>query len=186
MPFNYRRGSRLLVLLAVLSVLSYEAAAIPLGEYRGRLEIAIANMEALVDPDGDESEADYESRFSETIDEVRAALPNTQPVESKSGTWTTDNTWLHNTLDELQRASGEQRQTKLASALLLLQALTDRIKALENATTVDDDKTASKHKIEGILARPEYDSASRGPNALAKLLRDLARWIESWLPQASQ
>lgn len=185
LPFHFRGGSRLLVLLAVLSLSSYNAAAIPVGEYRGRLEIAIANLETLISPDGHESDADYESRLSGMIDEVRAALPNTQPVESENGRWTTDNTWLHTALDELLRAPGEERQTKLASVLQSLRALTDRVKALESATRVDDDKTASKHKIEGILARPEYDSASRGPNALTKLLRDLARWIESWLPQAS-
>jgi len=107
-------------------------------------------------------------------------------VQLEKLTWTTDNSWLHRALDDLERASVEERPAKLESVLEALNALNDRVGELEDAERVDEHKGASKQKLESILTRPEYASASRGPNALTRMLRDLIRWIESLMPEPSQ
>jgi len=172
--------------LMVLCFASSSAAAIPLSEYTSAIEFAITDIGSLIDQGGHESEADYQTRLTTAIGNVRAALPRNQQVQLEKLTWTTDNSWLHRALDDLERASVEERPAKLESVLEALNALNDRVGELEDAERVDEHKGASKQKLESILTRPEYASASRGPNALTRMLRDLIRWIESLMPEPSQ
>lgn len=178
--------SRLLALLAILSLSFSNAAAVPLSEYRSMIEVAIAEFETLVDKDGHESDEAYQERIIASVDSVRATLPKNQQIELEKGTWTTDNTWLHTVLDQLPSVAVAERPAKIESVLEGLRALRDRVKDLESAQKVDEHKGAAKQKLEGILARPDYASASKGPNALQRLLRDFIRWIESWLPGAPE
>jgi len=172
--------------LMVMCFASSSAAAIPLSEYTSAIEFAITDIGSLIDQGGHESEADYQTRLTTAIGNVRAALPRNQHVQLEKLTWTTDNSWLHRALDDLERASVEERPAKLESVLEALNALNDRVGELEDAERVDEHKGASKQKLESILTRPEYASASRGPNALTRMLRDLIRWIESLMPEPSQ
>lgn len=172
--------------LMVMCFASSSAAAIPLSEYTSAIEFAITDIGSLIDQGGHESEADYQTRLTTAIGNVRAALPRNQQVQLEKLTWTTDNSWLHRALDDLERASVEERPAKLESVLEALNALNDRVGELEDAERVDEHKGASKQKLESILTRPEYASASRGPNALTRMLRDLIRWIESLMPEPSQ
>lgn len=160
-------------------------AAIPLSEYHSAVERAIADLEPLTDKGGHESDSEYEARLIQAIEKVRVALPKNQQVELQKSSWTTDNTWLHTTLEDLQNGAIGERPVKLAGVLGWLHALNDRIKALENAEQGQmEHKGASKQRLESILERPEYASESTGPNALAKLIRDFIRWIESLMPKA--
>ena len=184
---KYRFCSRLLVVLAVLCFSFSNAVAIPLSDYRVALELAIDDIESVIETDDHESDADYQTRLTKTFDAIRARLPTHQQVESDKGNWTADNTWLHMALDELQHAPTEERPDKLASLLERVRALDARVRHLEYATNVEgDSRDAAKQKMESILARPEYSSAARGPNALTRLIRDLIRWIQSWLPESAQ
>jgi hypothetical protein len=67
-----------------------------------------------------------------------------------------------------------------------LNALNERAADLEEAQRVDEHKGASKQRLESILSRPEYTSAEQGESAITKLLRDLARWIQSFMPKETQ
>ena len=186
--FTLKNGfwPRVLLLLTVLCVAGSNAAAVPLSEYHSAVAKAIADIESLMDTSGHETGADYQNRISTGVAEVRAALPKNQQVEFEKGTWTIDNTWLHQALDNVERVSFEERQAKFESVLEALRALDDRMVEFESAQKVDEHKGASKQKMESILARPEYVSAAKGPNALTRLLRDLIRWIESLMPEPSQ
>jgi hypothetical protein len=181
-----RFWSRLLMMLTVVCFAVSSAAAIPLSDYHSGVEVAIADIEALIDRGGHETDVDYQARITAAIVEIRATLPKNQQVEFEKGTWTTDNNWLHKALDDLEQASVEERPAKLESLLESLRALNDRVTEFENAQRVDEHKGATKQKMESILARPEYATAARGPNALTRLLRDLIRWIESFMPEPSQ
>jgi len=173
-----------LVLLAVLCCCVSNAAAIPLSEYHSFIEGSIVGVESLMERDESESDADYEVRFNTGIYALRAAMPVSQQVELERETWTTDNTWLHKALDDLQRAAPEAREAKLTSILEWLLALDDRVTDLQRANKVDDHKGAAKQKLESILARPEYESSTQGPSAITRLLRDFIRWIQGLLPEA--
>src|SRR5688500_6837278 len=95
--------------LMVLCFASSSAAAIPLSEYTSAIEFAITDIGSLIDQGGNESEVDYQTRLTTAIGNVRAALPRNQQVQLEKLTWTTDNSWLHRALDDLERASVEER-----------------------------------------------------------------------------
>ena len=175
----------MLLLLTVLCFAGSNAAGVPLSEYHAAVAQAITDIRLLMDTSGHETSEDYENRITSGIAGIRAALPKNQQVEFEKGIWTTDNTWLHKALDNLEHASFEQRQEKFESVLEALRALDDRMIEFESVQKIDEHKGASKQKMESILARPEYVTAARGPNALTRLLRDLIRWIESLLPEQS-
>lgn len=180
---KYRFCARVLVLLVVLCFCVSNVAAIPLADYHSAIEETTVGVESLMERDESESDADYEVRFSKGIDELRASLPVSQQVELDRGTWTTDNTWFHKALDDLQRAPVEQRDANLTSIMEWLIALDDRVSNLQKADKVDDHKGAAKQKLESILARPEFESSTQGPSAITRLLRDFIRWIQSLLPE---
>jgi hypothetical protein len=179
---KYRWWSRVLGLSLVVCFGGSSAAAAPLSDYRAAVAVAVSDIEALIDRGGHESDADYQTRLTAVIDEVRTTLPRNQQVEFERGTWTIDNTWLHNALDELEQASSETRPGKLESVFEALRALEDRVAEFEIAQKVVEHKGASKQKLESILARPEYATAARGPNALTRFLRDIIRWIQKMMP----
>jgi hypothetical protein len=183
---KYRFWSRVLLSLVVLCVARSSATAIPLSEYTSAIESSIADIGSLLARDGHESDVDYESRFTTAIGNVRTALPRNQQVELEKLTWTTDNSWIHSALDNLERANIEDRNAKLENVLDALNALNERVGELEAAQRVDEHKGASKQKLESILSRPEYTSAAQGPNAITRLLRDLIRWIESLMPKQTE
>ena len=183
---KYRFWSRVLLSLIVLCFARSSATAIPLSEYTSAIEFSITDIGSLLARDGHESDVEYQIRFTTAITNVRTALPRNQQVELEKLTWTTDNSWLHSALDNLERANIEERPAKLQSVLEALNALNERVGELEDAQRVDEHKGASKQKLESILARPEYASAAQGPNAITRLLRDLLRWIESLMPKQTE
>lgn len=182
---NYRCLFCLLILLAVFSLGVSRAAAVPLSEYHDLIDHIIGDLESLLAKEEDESASDFEYRFTETLDAIRAEFPRNQQVESDRGTWTTDNAWLHTELDNLQRLPADQRAMKLSSMVESLAALKKRVSELATAEKVADTTAADKEKLEGILARPEYVSGTKGPNALTRLIEDFFRWVRSLFPQAS-
>jgi len=161
---------------------SFSAAAVPLADYHRAVAAAIADVESLNDAGGHESETEYKTRYTAAAERIRAALPKNMQVEFEKGTWSTDNTWLHTALDELEAAPAEERWTRLESLLESLRALDDRVREFENAQKVFEHKGATKQRMESILARPEYATAAHGPNALTRFIRDLIHWIQKMLP----
>jgi hypothetical protein len=179
---NHRRLCRLLILLAVFSLGVSRAIAVPLSEYRDAIEHIIDDVQSLTEQTEDETAADFEDRFAETIAAMRTEFPKTQPVELENATWNTDNVWFHNALDDLQRAPADQRAAKLASLADSLAALRNRINDLAAATKVADNKATDKQKLDSILARPEYVAGAKGKNALTRLIEDFVRWLRSLFP----
>lgn len=183
---KHRFWSRVLLLLIVLCFARSSAIAVPLSEYNSAIDSAITDIGSLLARDGQESDDDYQTRFTTAIGNIRTALPRNQQVQLEKLSWTTDNSWLHTSLDNLERANIEHRPARLKNVLEALHALSDRVDELEDAQRVDEHKGASKQKLESILSRPEYASAAQGPNALSRLLRDFIKWIESLMPKQTE
>lgn len=173
-----------LLLLAALSFAASNALAIPISEYRENLQRATSQLETLLIRNVFESDADYDTRLKETINAVRSELPKNQQVEWEKGVWNTDNAWFHKTLDELQNEAAEERLMKLERLLEWLRSVDERVKDLNDAQAVDENKAEAKQKLESILARPEYVSGPGGQNAISRLIRDFFRWLEKWLPES--
>ena len=150
------------------------------------LEHIVADLQSLLQKEENEADADYESRFKETIAAMREELPKTQSVEMDKETWNADNSWFHTALDELERAAPGERNQRISRIIESLGAIDERVNDFENAKEVTYDKNAANERLKGILARPEYATGPRGQNALNRLLLDFIRWLQNLFPQPAQ
>ncbi len=173
----------LLLLAALVFLFPSTAAAIPVSDYHKNLQRAITALDTLVQSDEEEGVSDYERRLGETINAIRGALPEYQPVQSGEEICSVDNAWLHKDLDEIGKLPPEERSVKISRVLETLKALEERVAELQKPTTVGDSKAAAKKKLAGILSRSEYSAVSRGPNALTRLAQDFLRWLQRFFPK---
>lgn len=175
---SYRRSA--VVLAALLFLCPASVVAIPLSQYQQNLQSAITALDTLSQTDEGESTNNYENRFNKTVEGVRSALPRNQTVESEGETYKVDNSWLHLALDELKN---DVRRERIEQIIESLRALDARIDERKGVGSPGESKDAAKNKLESILARPEYASAVKGPNALMRLIRDFVAWFRNLFPK---
>ena len=180
MPQLFRNRLRLIVLgVAVLFVLPVNVVAIPLNEYQKNLKTAHESLEKLYEMD--EEDTEYVATFSKTIEEIRVLLPAEVRIESGSEVYTVNNGPIHDDLTNLEKADDQTESMRLL--LEKLKALEERVTERVSATASGESKGWAKSRMEGILARPEYTSGARGPNALSQLVQDIVRWFQSLFPK---
>ncbi len=171
----------MLALATLLLLFPVTVVAIPVADYHQNLKKAITALDTLLQSDEEENTSDYESRFNQTIDGVKAALPERQTVESSEGVYEVNNSWLYRDLKELTEAVNPLE--KLGQLLERLRAVEARVAERQSAVSSPESKHQAKTRLESILARPEYASGARGPNAFSRLLQDFFRWLESLFPK---
>ena len=168
-------------LTVLLFVCAGRAIAIPITEYQQNVKKAISSLETLITDEDDEDESPDEDEVNHRIEEIRASLPKNQTVEADGEVYNVDNTWLHQALDELkQQAYKSERIEQLVERLM---AIETRLDERQQQTQTLESKDAAQKRLETILARPEYASAAKGPNALQRLIRDFIEWLKKILPQ---
>jgi Domain of unknown function (DUF4129) len=173
------RLTSVLMLLAILLICPANVVAIPLTDYHRNLQRAIQSLETLKETDEDEE--DYETRLSQVNQEVRDALPAQQSVETEGETVNVENAWLHKSLDEMNNSS--DWAAKHWEILETLRALENRVTERQQPGRLVENKQDAKTRLDSILARPEYTTGPRGPNALTRLMQDIAKWLQKFLPQ---
>jgi plasmid stabilization system protein ParE len=175
------------VLVAFLFVCPANVAAIPLAEYEQRLKQAINELvnTTKVDTDQEWVESDFERRMIEAVEIVRVALPEHVTVEADGEVYNIDNSWLHQSFDELTKLPGAKQFEKAEKIIEVLQAIEVRITERQGAVAAAQSKEQAKSKLESILARPEYATDQRGPNAISRLIRDFIRWLQDLFPKRS-
>ena len=181
MPQISTKRSRLAALTTLLFLFPATVVAIPISDYHQNIKNAITALDTLATSDEDENPADYMVRLKQTIEGVKAALPEHQTVESPDGIYEVDNSWLHKDLKELEAVV--DLPEKLKHLLENLQALEVRLAERQDASPAAESKDQAKTRLESILARPEYVTGARGPNALTRLIQDFFRWLESLFPK---
>ena len=179
---SFSRGAACAVVLAAVWFLfPARATAIPISEYQQRVNDAIGSLETLSGADDDQVTSEYETELNQAIDEIRASLPVNLTVESDGQTYNVDNSWLHKALEELKsHASRSERITQLIESL---EAMNARLDDRQGGSQPLESKDAANNRLKGILTRPEYVSAARGPNALTRLLRDFFEWLKNLFPK---
>jgi uncharacterized protein DUF4129 len=176
--------ARLATLLAALLFLyPAQVKALPLAEYRQNLQRAVTALDTLAQRDENESDTDAAKRLTQTLQGVRTVLPEHQTVESGSETCEIDNSWLHKSLTDVEKLDPEQQAQRIDDVRESLRALQTRVAEVENAGQLIETKEQAKSRLDSILARPEYVTGARGPNALTRLLQRFARWLEKLFPR---
>jgi hypothetical protein len=164
---------------ALFFLFPLSVAAIPLSAYQQNLKNAITALDTLYEMD--EEEGTYANQFNETIEGIRTSLPKQQTVELGSDVCNVDNEWLHNYLDDIPKL--EDPSEVIRQTLEKLKAIEERVSERLAATGLVDSKEQAKSKLENILARPEYATGARGPNALTRFVQDFLRWLQKILPK---
>lgn len=157
--------------------------AIPLSEYQSNLKRAVTALDAFSQVDEEETEAAFQNRLGETATMLKSLIPASQPVENGNETWTVNNLWFHQELDDYLRTQPDVRDIKLSLMLERIKAVEDRVAELQKPGQPGMSKDQSKERLSTILSRPEFSYQSRSQNALNKLLRDFIRWLQSWFPK---
>ena len=175
----------IVLLLAFLFVSPAHVAAIPLADYQQRLSKAVSDLEALAHVDKDWDEADFKNRIQITTESIRAALPEYMTVEVEAEVCYVVNLPLHQSLNQLQKLPVDEQYEKIDEITQMLQALEARVVERQEAEKLLEPKAQAKSKLDSILARNEYVTEKRGPNALSRLVTDFLRWLKSLFPQRS-
>src|SRR5215470_16166194 len=90
------------ILFVLLFVCPATVSAIPLHQYQENLKNAITNLEILQNLAESET-YDFEQQRGDKIAFVRTILPAQQTVDFEGETCDVDNSWLHKSLDELEK-----------------------------------------------------------------------------------
>lgn len=179
---SYARSAACAVVLTTfLFLCPARAGAIPLSEYQKNLNDAIAALEALKESDEEETTDHYAHRFHQALENIRTALPRNQSVESEGEVYNVDNAWLHAGIDELENAVDVSQNTD--QILEQLEAVQSRVAERQDAVASGESKEEAKNRLQSILARPEYMTTAKGPNALTRLFRDFVEWLRKLLPK---
>jgi len=176
--------SRLGWLFALLLILPATANADVLSaeHYQKNLGRAIGALENLQAINEADSPDYYRNQLDQAAQNVREALPEKQSVQSSDEVCEVDNSWVHAALENLKLSSPEYRAAKLELLVEQLKAIQERVGYERRAATSADSKADTKEKLESIVARPEYATEAKGPNALTRLIQDFLRWLQQFIP----
>ncbi|HSE32699.1 MAG TPA: DUF4129 domain-containing protein [Pyrinomonadaceae bacterium] len=173
---NYVLRAILLFVFILVSPAFVHAASV--AEYHRNVKEAITALDTLTQFDEEETESEYQGRFADTLTNVRKLMPESQMVECGEELCAVDNSWLHDQLKELQKATDTDWFHKLTQTIEQLKALDERITELESATFNGSTKSEAKQRLSGILARSEYATKSRAKSALARIIEAIGRWLQ--------
>ena len=169
----------LMMLAAHLFLLPPNVAAIPASEYQQNLKTAVAALEALYEMD--EDDAEYDAKFQQIIEGIRTTLPQQQAVEIGEESIQINNAEIHHLVDRLEHS--EEQIDEIGQLIDKLNAIEQRVADRQAMPASGESKGWAKSRLESILARPEYATGERGPNALTRLLRDIIAWFENLFPK---
>jgi hypothetical protein len=168
----------------LIVLIPIQASAITLTEYHLNLQSAITALDSLAQLDETETQASYRQRITETISSVKEVIPESQSVESGQSGVTVDNSWLHDRLDELERADAANAVQIRSDLIERLRAIDERVTELQSATAQGISRTEASARLSSILARPEFtDAKNQKGNALNRLLDRFIRWLAGIFPE---
>ncbi len=143
-----RSFNALLVITLALSCVASGASR--LLNYESRV-VRAAEQVARIRTDQDYSE--------EGVSYIKKLLPRSEQIEVEDGVVAVDNTWLHEALDAYEKEAGAQKRlAKLNETEGWLRELDEHLRRAQSPEARNDDASASRDKLRGILARPEFQA----------------------------
>jgi hypothetical protein len=171
----------------MLLLFAESAFAIPLGVYHERVRrsiVLIGSVGAAVDGEvtNPERERVAESR---ALGEVRTLLPPNDTVEWRGDVVRVDNNWLKEALDAYEQISpnDSKRPEALSRMADRLQALDDRLNAIDAQAGQPLNKDEEKARLAAILRREEYNRQAAQGNALTRIIKRIRDWLDSLFPE---
>lgn len=153
--------------------------AATLTDYEHRITEATTLLEEAAGASEDEPNQFIATKLAQ----VRQELPATETVLMNGQRIEVDNSWLHEALNEYEKASrSHSRSQTLSRAAERLRAISERVKEIRTGHA-GSDKDAEKGRLAEILRRPEYIQTAPESSALESLLDRFLRWLNSIFPK---
>jgi len=154
-------------------------SAATLDDYRNRLSRSLSAIQQL---QIDESKGD---RSAETaiFAQIRSELPPHENLVLSGQTVAVDNTWLHDALNDYEKAKGDRERADLLKGIgEYVLAIVQRVDELNRSDGIAD-KDESKARLAEILRRPEYNQSAAEGSALQRLWEAFIRWLSKLFPR---
>jgi hypothetical protein len=152
------------------------APAMPLDEYRSRLEQAAIVINELWEGEDSETDAEFNSRARVALGKVRSLVPAEETIEWEGGRVRVNNSWLGEELKIYERTEAADVLTRIDQRLV---ALAERIDELDEQTgAAAATKADEKARLEAILRREEYQE--KPPEK--SLWERFKEWLSSIFP----
>ena len=165
--------------LAVFGVLICirSARGATLIDYRLRVSHAADTLERLQASYADEDSSARENFSGDTIARLLEQLPAKETVTLGPQNVAVDYTWLHDSLSEFSKISGNRAMSAGALARIVerLRALLERLDEMKEAASATRDE--AKARLAEILRRPEYSKQPAESSALERLLERILNWL---------
>jgi hypothetical protein len=176
---SLRHCARAVAVAALVLFSTAAASAVPLKTYRQRLHEAQVGLTALMFNDN-ESAANAQAQFTETLGIIRASLPADQLVEWNGGSMQVDNSWLQTALGQLEAtpAGDRQRNDRIVEITERLTSIDARAEELEKAESADAlTRDEAKARLAEILRRKEFAHEQAKPSAFERIAEQIANWV---------
>jgi hypothetical protein len=166
------------------------AAAMPLDEYRSRIQQAASALDELWDGEDTETVERYAARARVAFDKVRRLVPSEETIEWEGGRVKVNNSWLGEELKNYERLpiTDSERGEVLSRIGQRLHALEDRLNELygedTSAASTKEQTTAAtkeqeKARLEAVLRRQDY--VEKPPEK--SLWERFTDWLSSLFPR---
>jgi hypothetical protein len=176
------RALRFSFALLVILLAAGSTFAMPLDEYRERLQQSVTTLDELWEGEETETVEKYAARAHNAFEKVRRLVPSDETIEWDGGRVKVNNSWLGEELNKYERLplSDMQRGEVLTRISQRLLALVERMNELDglNESTASKTKDQEKARLTAILRREEY--VEKPPQkSLWERFRD---WLDSLFP----
>ena len=178
---------RTLLLLVVSGAFIFPAAAAAtLSEYRENITHLKDDLDSMINPAEDTTDAENLSFETDVLKEFPKLLPAQDRVEWQNSVYEINNQWIYDALQRLKKESppSPKRQTILIEIRERLAALEAKLDELENQTAANSTKDTDKQKLAEILRRPEYQKPEeKQESVIEKLYNRIIGWIARMFPR---
>lgn len=176
---------RNLFFAAVIFSLTLSLSAATLEEYRNNIAHLKGDLELMIEPGEDSTDAENLSFEKDVLAEFPELLPAQDKIEAGDSTFEINNQWIY---DALERFAKEPAESPKRAAILTeinerLGAVEGKLDELEKAAAASVTKDETKRKLAEILRRAEYqkpDAPDR--SGIEKLLLQIMEWLAKLFP----
>jgi len=178
---------QILLFAIVTFAFANSAGAATLTEYRENIRHLKDDLDSVINPEQNLTDAENLSLEKAVLDEFPKLLPAKDQVEWQNSVVEINNQWIYDALERLKKEPppSPKRRMILIEVRERLAALEDKLDELENQTAaINAAKDQDKRKLAEILRRAEYQKPKeKQESVIEKLYNRIISWIVRMLPR---
>ncbi len=178
-----------LLAIALVGVFTFAAAAaVTLAEYRSNVAHLTDDLDLIINPDEDSTDAENLRFTADVLQEFPELLPAKAQIEWQNSIIETNNQWIYDALGRFEKepAQSPKRRAILIEISERLGALDERLAELEKTAASAPTKDQDKRKLAEILRRAEYQKPEEKQESfIENLIERIFNWIAEMFPRSN-